>query len=44
MKWKEAQDVGRRKDRWDGSGREREWKEKKERERTKQRKVYKLLI
>ena len=31
--WREAQEDGRRKARWDGNGREREWEKKREREK-----------
>ena len=31
--WKEVQEDGKKKDRWDGNGKERELEEKKERER-----------
>ena len=34
--WKDHRDAGRRKDKWDGNGRKREWEEKKE-EKEKQR-------
>ena len=33
FKWREAQDVGRRKARWDGNGSVKEWEEKREEER-----------
>jgi hypothetical protein len=32
IKWREVQDDGRRKDRWDGSGRERGWRRRSVRE------------
>ena len=30
--WKEVRDAGRKKARWDGSGKEKEWRKKKEKE------------
>ena len=32
-KWKEVQDVGKRKARWDGNGKEKEWRKRSERDR-----------
>ena len=31
--WKEVQEDGRKKARWDGNGKEKEWRKKKERDK-----------
>ena len=33
LRWKEVQDVGKRKARWDGNGNVKEWRKRSERER-----------
>ena len=32
IRWKEVQDVGRKKAKWDGNGKERGWEKKREKE------------